>query len=135
MVHDCAAANYSLEPLDFGAPAVHELTPLKVANYSLGPLAFDVPTWRWGEYVLHWHDAGCDPAGRRPDIPVDKEPGLIAATRGYLTKRQITDLKRMTQADRMALYDFVHKLAENEGIQTSDRILREQIIGPALQEK
>jgi len=131
-----SAANYSLGSLDFGAPAAHEVTPLKVEkSYSLGPLEIGVPEWRWGEYVIHWHDAGCDPVGRPSDIPADKAPELIAATRGYLTKRRITDLKRMTRADRAALYDFVRELVENEGIQTSDRILREQIIGPALQEK
>jgi hypothetical protein len=122
-----------LGSLDFAMPALNEVVPLKAENYSLGPIAFSVPAWRWGEYVIHWHDAGCDPAGRRPDIPADKAPGLIAATQSFLTKRQITDLKRMPQADRTALYDFVRKLANNEGIQTSDRILREQVIGPALQ--
>ena len=132
-VHALEAANYSLGPLDFAAPTLNEVVPLKAANYTLGPLAFSVPAWRWGEYVIHWHDAGCDPAGRRPDIQADKVPGLIAATQSFLAKRQITDLKRMTQADRATLYDFVRELAKSEGIQTSDRILREQIIGPALQ--
>jgi hypothetical protein len=132
-VHAFEVANYSLGPLDFAAPALNEVVPLKAVNYSLGSLAFSVSAWRWGEYVIHWHDAGCDPAGRRPDIPADKAPGLIAATRSFLSKRQITDLKRMPRADRTALYDFVRELAENEGVQTSDRILREQIIGPALQ--
>jgi len=132
-VHAFEVANYLLGPLDFAAPAL--VVPLKVMNYSLGMLAFSVPAWRWGEYVIHWHDAGCDPAGRRPDIPADKAPGLIAATRSFLIKRQITDLKRMPQADRTALYDFVCDLAKNESVQTSDRILREQIIRPALPER
>jgi hypothetical protein len=131
--HAFEVADYSLGPLDFAVPAVNEVVPLKVENYSLGPIAFSVPAWRWGEQVIHWHDAGCDPAGRPSDIPADKAPGLIAATRSFLIKRQITDLKRMPQADRTALYDFVRELVKDESIQTSDRILREQIIGPALQ--
>jgi hypothetical protein len=132
-VHAFEVADYSLGSLDFAAPTLNEAVPLKVENYSLGPLAFSVPAWRWGEQIIHWHDAGCDPAGRPSDIPADKAPGLIAATRSFLIKRQITDLKRMPQADRTALYDFVRELVKNESIQTSDRILREQIIGPALQ--
>lgn len=132
-VHQFAVADYSLQSLDFAAPELNEVVALKVENYTLAPLSFSVPAWRWAGYVLHWHDAGSKPGGRRPDIPVDKAPRLIAATRDYLIKHQITDLKRMSETDRTALYDFVRKLAANEGIQVSDRILREQIIGPALQ--
>jgi hypothetical protein len=126
-VHALEAVNYSLGPLDLAAPAL--VVPFQVQNYSLGPLEFG-PAWRPGRITV-----SVVPIGRPLDISVDKAPGLIAATRSFLIKRQITDLKRMTQADRMALYDFVRDLAKNEGIQTSDRILREQVIGPALLER
>jgi hypothetical protein len=134
-VHAFEVANYSLGALDFATPAVHEATLLKMESYSLGPLFFSTPIWRWGEYILHWHDAGDDSGGRPPDIPADEAPGLIAATRDFLAKRRITDLKRMTKPDREGLYTFVRKLAENKGIRATDRTLREQIIGPALPEK
>ena len=106
-----AAADYSLASPDFAAPAVNEVTALKVESYTLGPLALR------GNL-----------GGRPPNIPANEVPGLIAATRDFLTKRQIADLKRMTVSDREGLYTFVRKLADNKGIRTTDRILRERII-------
>jgi len=136
-VHALEVADYTLGPLHFATPTlgVHEVVPLRAENYTLGSLDIAVPMWRWGNYVLHWHDAGSKPGGRRPNIPADKAPKLITATRDYLARHRITDLKQISDADRTGLYDFVHKLAEDEGIRTNDRIVREQIIGPALREK
>src|SRR5262245_42172365 len=80
-VHALEVANYSLKPLDFGAPAVHEVTPLKVANYSLGPLAFDAPAWRQG----YWHTyIVWGKPGQPPRIPADVEKRMIAATEIWL---------------------------------------------------
>jgi hypothetical protein len=127
--HSLPAVNYSLGPPNFGAPALHEVTPLKAANYSLAPLVFSVPAWRQGyrRACIVW---GKD--GRPPRIPDGVKERMIAATEGWLTEKQITDIKRMGQADREALKRYVRGLAKEAGIQASNTILQRQIIRAAF---
>lgn|SRR5262245_15138856 len=128
-VHHLAVADYSLGPLDFATPALGQVHALTAVSYSLGPLAFDVPVWRQGYWRTHivWGKPGHPPC-----IPVDAEKRMIAATEIWLTERQITNIRRMSQADRAALKGYVRGLAKNEGVQASDLTLHRQIIKAAF---
>jgi len=129
--HQLAAADYSLGSPDFATPALGQRHALTAMTYSLGPLDFAasyVAPYVPGVWRIVW----CGNEGRPPAISPDKVPGLIAVTRAYLTKRQITSLRRISDADRDALYEFARARAKDAGVQATDRILREQIIGPAL---
>jgi len=155
VVHDLAAADYSLGSPDFSAPAVHEVTPLTAVSYTLEPLdfrtpalgqahaltavsytleplAFNVLAWKYG-YRISWVWAGSDVdlGGRPLEISEDAEARMIAAVRGWLAERGITDLKHVSLAHRAALKRYVRGLADDEGVQVADSTLHKRIIKPA----
>jgi len=127
------AGDYLLAPLDFGAPVLNEVTPLRAASYTLGPPAFDVPGWRYGYWRLHWIDAGSDVAlGAPRHISNSLLPDLIAKMERWLVEKQATSFRRIGREDA-AVKEYARKLVAEAGIETSDTTLLRQIIRPAFQ--
>ena len=126
-----SAADYTLGALGFGKPKLNTVAPLKIESYSLGPLEFNVPAPRYGHYEqrIVWHDA---PLGRHPRISDDAKQRMIAATKVWLTERQITNIRRISMKDRGALKKFVRELAKNEGVVAKDSTLHKHVIKAAL---
>ena len=133
-VHALGVTDYTLAPLDFGAPAVHEFTLLRAASYTLGPLAFSVPRWRYGYVRVTWVDAGSDVdlGGRPLKISEDAETRMTAAVESWLTDRRITDLKRVSLTHRAALKKYVRALAKAEDVSAADSTLHRRVIKPAV---
>jgi hypothetical protein len=121
---DLSVADYTLGALDFATPVLS--TPLRVQDYSVEGLEFGAPAICRG-YVI-WGEVG------HPGlIPDDAGGRMIAATTDWLVARRITNLRRISQTDRVALKTYIRGLAKNEGVTASYATLHRRIVQPAVQ--
>jgi hypothetical protein len=127
MVHELAVGNYSLGSPDFAKPGLVQEHKLSAESYLLEPPAFDVPVAEEGFWrrVLR-------KLGRRPKIPDDRRPDMIANTAAWVRAKQAATCRTIFRDDP-AVMDYVRGLADAVDVKVSNYTLRRQIIAAAFE--
>jgi len=125
VVHELAAADYTLGALDFDTPTLSTpITPLSVQGYVLISPVFDAPTVLRGRII--WGNVG-----RSSKIPNDLKLKWIAAVEQFVIEKQATTCITIFQTTP-AVLNFARGLADAAGITVSDTVLIRQVIRPAF---